>query len=114
MVSDCIFCKIANHEIESSYIYEDDLVVAFKDLNPQAPVHVLIVPKAHFDNIIDNVPADTLVALNHAVKEVARITGVDKTGFRLLVNTGAAAGQTVMHLHIHLLGGTPLGEGLLP
>ncbi|WP_035438066.1 HIT domain-containing protein [Atopobium sp. oral taxon 810] len=113
-MADCIFCKIANHEIEGDYVYEDDLVCAFRDLNPQAPVHVLIVPKAHYDNLIDNVPAEVIVALNHAVAEVARITGVDKTGFRVLANTGAAAGQTVMHLHLHLLGGRSLGEGLLP
>ncbi|MCI1934436.1 MAG: histidine triad nucleotide-binding protein [Atopobiaceae bacterium] len=113
-MSDCIFCKIANHEIESSYVYEDDKVVAFKDLNPQAPVHILVVPKVHYDNLIDDVPADVLAALAHAVKVVAHATGIDKTGFRVIANTGDAAGQTVHHLHLHVLGGCNLGEGLIP
>ena len=96
---DCIFCKIANHDIESDYVYEDDLVCAFKDMNPQAPVHVLVVPKDHYDNIVDDV--------------VAKRTGIDKTGFRVIANTGEAAGQTVMHLHMHVLGGKPLGERII-
>ena len=111
---DCIFCKIANHEIESDYLYEDDLVCAFRDLNPQAPVHVLVVPKDHYDNIVDDVPGDVLAAMTHAVAEVACACGIDKSGFRVIANTGAAAGQTVMHLHMHVLGGNTLGEGLVP
>ncbi|MGN0076675.1 MAG: histidine triad nucleotide-binding protein [Parafannyhessea sp.] len=110
---DCIFCKIANHEIESDYVYEDDLVCAFKDMNPQAPVHVLVVPKDHYDNLIDDVPGEVLAAMAHAVKEVAKKTGIDKEGFRVIANTGAAAGQTVMHLHLHVLGGKKLGEKIL-
>ena len=111
---DCIFCKIANHEIESDYLYEDDLVCAFRDLNPQAPVHVLVVPKDHYDNIVDDVPGEVLAAMTHAVSEVARICGIKDSGFRVIANTGAAAGQTVMHLHMHVLGGSTLSEGLLP
>lgn len=113
-MSDCIFCKIAAHELGSDVVYEDDTVIAFRDLNPQAPVHVLVVPKRHFDSIIDDVPADVHAALIHAVSEVTRVCGIDKSGFRLIANTGEAAGQTVKHLHIHVLGGMPLGEGLLP
>lgn len=109
---DCIFCKIAAHEIPSTIVYEDDLVIAFDDLEPQAPVHTLVVPKEHYENIIDNVPAETLAAMSHAVSEVARAKGLDD-GFRVIANTGAAAGQTVMHLHWHVLGGKPLGEGLV-
>lgn len=108
-MSDCIFCKIADHEIPSTVVYEDDKVIAFDDLNPQAPVHTLVIPKAHYDNAIDDVPADVLAAMMGAVKEVARIKGLDE-GFRLISNKGAAAGQTVNHFHIHVLG----GEGLLP
>lgn len=107
---DCIFCKLANHVIETDYVYEDDLVCAFKDANPQAPVHVLVVPKDHYDNIVDDVPADVLTAMVHAVGEVARACGIDESGFRVIANTGEAAGQTVMHLHMHVLGGTRLGE----
>lgn len=110
---DCIFCKIANHEIASDYVYEDDLVCAFRDANPQVPVHVLVVPKDHFDNIVDGVPADVLAAMVHAVGEVAKACGIDESGFRIIANTGEAAGQTVMHLHMHVLGGVRLGEGLV-
>ncbi len=111
-MSDCIFCKIANHEIPSTVVYEDDAVIAFDDLNPQAPVHTLVVPKAHYENIIDGVPAETLAAMANAVAEVARAKGLDQ-GFRVITNTGVAAGQTVMHLHWHVLGGRDLGEGLV-
>ncbi len=113
-MSDCIFCKIANGEIPSDFLYEDDNVVAFRDLSPQAPVHVLVVPKAHHDNLIDGVPAETLASMAAAAKSVAEKTGIAKTGFRCIMNTGADAGQTVMHLHMHVLGGVKLGEGLLP
>ncbi|MGI6755326.1 MAG: histidine triad nucleotide-binding protein [Atopobiaceae bacterium] len=113
-MSDCIFCKIANHEIESDYVYEDDLVCAFKDVNPEAPVHVLVVPKGHYVNLSDDLPADVEAALLHAVREVARITGIDKTGYRVISNAGSDANQVVQHLHLHVLGGEFLGEGLLP
>lgn len=111
-MSDCIFCKIAEHEIPATVVYEDDLVIAFDDLNPQAPVHTLVIPKAHHENIIDGVPAETLAAMTHAVAEVARIKGLDE-GFRVISTKGEAAGQTVMHFHLHVLGGKPLGEGLI-
>ncbi len=94
-------------------MYEDDLVCAFKDMNPQAPVHVLVVPKDHYDNLVDDVPDEVLAAMAHAVKEVAKRTGIDKQGFRVIANTGADAGQTVMHLHLHVLGGKKLGEKIL-
>ena len=110
--TDCIFCKIASHEVPSTVVYEDELVIAFDDLNPQAPVHTLVIPKAHYENIIDDVPAETLAAMAHAVKEVARIKGLDD-GFRVISNKGTAAGQTVMHFHMHVLGGKELGEGLI-
>ena len=113
-MSDCIFCKIANHEIEGDYVYEDDLVCAFKDANPEAAVHVLVVPKAHYLNLGDEIPDDVLVALAHAVREVAKRTGIDKTGFRVISNAGKDADQVVQHLHIHVLGGEFLGKGLLP
>ena len=77
-MSDCIFCKIAAHEIPSTIVYEDDLVIAFDDLNPQAPAHTLVISKEHYDNIIDGIPAETLAAMMHAVAEVARIKGLDE------------------------------------
>ena len=114
MKDDCIFCKIANHVIESNYVYEDDLVCAFRDMNPQAPTHVLVVPKEHYANIVDDVPGETLAAMAHAVDEVAKSEGIREDGFRVIANTGDAAGQTVHHLHWHVLGGRNLGEGLGP
>ena len=113
-MSDCIFCKIANGEIPSEFLYEDDNVVAFRDLNPQAPTHVLVVPKAHHENFVDDVPAETLASMEAAVRAVAESEGISEAGFRCIMNTGAAAGQTVMHLHMHVLGGKPLGERLIP
>ena len=112
-MSDCIFCKIANHEIETSMVYEDDLVAAFRDMSPQAPVHVLVVPKKHYANIVDDVDAQTLAAMAHAVGEVARAEGIRDSGFRVIANTGDDAGQTVHHLHWHVLGGVKIGEGLM-
>lgn len=112
-MDDCIFCKIANHAIESDYVYEDDLVAAFRDMNPQAPTHVLVVPKKHYANIVDGVPGDTLAAMAHAVDEVAKAEGIRESGFRVIANTGDDAGQTVHHLHWHVLGGKSLGEGLV-
>ena len=109
---DCIFCKIANHVIESNYVYEDDLVCAFHDMNPQAPTHVLVVPKDHYANIVDDVPAETLAAMAHAVDEVAKAEGIRDSGFRVIANTGDDAGQTVHHLHWHVLGGRNMGERL--
>lgn len=113
-MDNCIFCKIASHEVASSIFYEDDYCVAFDDLNPQAPVHALVVPKEHYANIGDSVPDDVLAALFHAASEVARLKGVDITGYRLIVNTGTDAGQTVPHLHVHVLGGITMSEGMLP
>ena len=90
-MEDCIFCKIAAGEIPATVVYEDDLVIAFDDLNPQAPVHTLVIPKAHHANIIDGVPAETLGAMVHAVEEVAHAKGLDE-GFRVIANTGEVAG----------------------
>ena len=100
---DCIFCKIANHEIPSTVVYEDDQVIAFDDLNPQAPVHTLVIPKKHYSDIADNV---------HAIQEVAKAKGLED-GFRVISNKGVNAGQTVMHFHMHVLGGKNLGENLI-
>lgn len=111
-MSDCIFCKIAAHEIPSTVVYEDELVIAFDDLSPQASVHTLVIPKEHYQDITDGVPAETLAAMVHAIGEVAKAKGLD-AGFRVISNKGADAGQTVMHFHMHVLGGEPLGENLI-
>ena len=113
MNDDCIFCKIANHVIESHYVYEDDLVCAFRDMNPAAPTHVLVVPKKHYVTITDGIPAETLVAMTHAIDEVAKAEGISESGFRVITNAGPDADQVVKHLHLHVLGGRFLGSGLL-
>lgn len=111
-MEDCIFCKIAHGEIPSSKVYEDDQVVAFNDLNPQAPVHVLIIPKVHYAGMNDagEMPEALLAGLLRAAAKVAHQLGLDKTGYRIVSNCGADACQSVQHLHIHLLGGAKLSE----
>ena len=112
-MDDCIFCKIASGAFGTEFLFEDENVVAFNDLHPQAPVHVLVVPKAHYANIIDGVPSEVLGSMAKAAQAVAEKTGIAATGFRCIMNTGSDAGQTVMHLHMHVLGGVSLGEGLI-
>ena len=105
----CIFCKIGAGEIPTSKVYEDEWVIAFDDMEPLMPVHVLIIPKEHYANVGDNVPEEILGKVFGAVRKVADIKGVTEGGYRLLVNTGEDASQSVQHFHVHLLGG-----GLMP
>ena len=101
----CIFCKIAAGEIPTHFLYESASVVAFNDLDPQAPSHILIIPRAHFENAAELAAADsaTMSELFGAARELASTLGLD--GYRLTFNTGASAGQSVFHAHLHLLGG---------
>jgi histidine triad (HIT) family protein len=110
-MSDCIFCKIANHEVKAQIVHEDDEVVAFKDLNPGAPVHILVVPKKHIPGIVETAEEDAELVgrLVLAAKNVARQESITDGGFRIVVNYGADAGQSVPHLHFHLLGGRSMG-----
>jgi len=110
-MSDCLFCKIVAGEIPGNKVYENDFVYAFEDVNPLMPVHVLIVPKEHYANIGDNVPKDLLGEVFAAVKEVAAIKGLEESGYRVMVNTGDDACQTVHHLHVHVMGGGKMNEG---
>ena len=112
-MDDCLFCMIANGQIESRTVYEDDVVVAFDDLTPQAPVHTLIIPKAHYVNLNDDVPPDVLVALLRAVPKVAALKGVAESGYRVIVNSGPDSAQTVQHLHVHVLGGGRMAHGMV-
>ncbi|HNZ63671.1 MAG TPA: histidine triad nucleotide-binding protein [Bacillota bacterium] len=116
-MDDCIFCKIVRGEIPSSKVYEDEHVLAFKDLHPVSPVHVLIVPKRHFDNLCemsgDEEGLDALRFIYQALPEIVRLVGLQGKGFRLINNCGASAGQSVMHTHFHLIGGRPLGAKIL-
>ncbi len=108
-MENCIFCKIACGEIPADKIYESGDVIAFRDLAPQAPVHVLIVPKKHYDNIACVDDPALLASLFQAVRDLAKQLGVDKNGYRLVINTGKDGGQSVPHLHIHMLGARELG-----
>jgi histidine triad (HIT) family protein len=113
-MSECIFCKLAKGEIPTTYVYEDASVVAFDDLNPQAPVHVLIVPREHYVSVGDTVPEALLGHLLAVATIVAERKGIAQGGYRIIINTGTDAGQTVLHLHVHVLGGVHMEEGMLP
>ncbi len=104
---DCIFCQIANHEIASTIVYEDERIIAFEDIDPQAPVHVLIVPKKHINTLVDlkESEPDVFQQILVAAKTVAAIKNVEHGGFRLVLNCNLDGGQTVYHFHAHLLGG---------
>ena len=104
---DCVFCKIINHDIQASIIYEDEHVVAFNDINPQAPLHVLVVPRRHIATLNDVTPSDDdLVGeLVRRAAAIAKERGVSAGGYRAIFNTNREAGQTVFHIHLHLIGG---------
>lgn len=116
-MTDCIFCRIIRGEIPSQRVFENEVFVAFRDIHPAAPVHVLLVPKRHVPDLLslrdDPEGAALMGALADVVPEVARLCGVDRTGFRLVANCGEDGGQTILHLHFHLLGGRAFGERLL-
>lgn len=107
-MADCIFCKIAAGEIPSQKVYEDDSVIAFKDLSPKAPIHVLIVPKKHIQSVAHFQAEDKELAAHifvDVVPKLANELGIAEGGFRVVMNTGDDGGQTVHHLHVHLMGG---------
>jgi len=108
-VSDCIFCRIAAGEIPADTVYEDEQVMAFRDIQPKAPVHLLMIPKQHIASLMElNREHDALMAHMLALlPSLARAEGLEQ-GFRTIINTGKEGGQEVFHLHIHLLGGSPL------
>lgn len=108
-MSDCLFCRIIAGEIPSAKVYEDEKVFAFRDINPQAPVHVLIVPKKHMANVLE-CDGETAAALTGAIGRIAGQEGVSESGFRVISNCGADGAQSVNHLHVHLLGGRKLPE----
>jgi histidine triad (HIT) family protein len=111
MNSDCLFCKIILREIPAKIAFEDDQVLGFHDIQPAAPVHVLFVPKKHVDSVLQVSTEEPVVSLlaDRAVKTAQKL-GLESTGFRLLMNYGPDAGQTVHHLHLHLLGGAKLSH----
>ena len=108
MAEDCIFCKIASGEIKGNLVYQDDTVTAFRDLNPQAPTHVLVIPNTHIADVSELADADLSLKLMRACRKVAEVEGLSH-GWRLITNVGPDSGQTVFHLHWHVLGGRKMG-----
>ena len=108
MEEDCVFCKIIKGEIPSTKVYEDDEIVAFNDINPIAPIHILVVPKKHILSIMEINDDKLLGNINEVIKKIAIEKGLDQKGFRIVTNIGEDGGQAVKHVHFHILGGTKL------
>jgi len=108
MAADCLFCRIARREIPANIVAENDSLIALRDINPQAPTHILVIPREHVADV--TVVRDPMLLGRMAMfaSELAAREGIDKSGFRTVINTNADAGQTVFHLHLHLLGGRPM------
>ena len=115
MNNDCLFCKIIKGEIPSSKVYEDDTVLAFNDINPAAPIHILVIPKKHIDCLSDLNSEDKYIVwhIHEVINKIAEEQGFKNDGFRVIVNCGKNGGQEVMHLHYHVLAGTKLGEKIV-
>jgi len=110
-MGDCVFCKIVKGEIPAKVVYEDDLIMAFHDINPQRKVHVLVIPKKHIPSVNDIKPEDKEL-MGHLwtkMPEIAKKLGIAENGYRIIVNTGKHGGQEIYHIHFHLLGGEPVG-----
>jgi histidine triad (HIT) family protein len=109
-MAECIFCKMVSGEIKPDVVYEDEEVLAFRDISPQAPTHVLVVPKVHIETLNDIGPeqAGLIGKLYLAAQQVARQDGIAERGYRTLINCNAEAGQSVYHVHLHVLGGRPM------
>lgn len=114
-MNDCIFCKIINGDIPSTKVYEDDTVLAFKDINPQMPIHIIVIPKKHIESIVDlkEYDEELIGKVFTVINKIAYDMGIDKTGFRVISNCGEDAGQTVKHLHFHILAGEKMGEKII-
>lgn len=109
MKEDCIFCKIINNEIPSTKVYEDDKIIAFNDIEPLAPIHILVVPKVHIESLMDLEDKELSIHILEVIKQIAKERNIDKDGFRVVTNIGENAGQTVKHIHFHILAGKKLG-----
>ena len=118
MEEDCVFCKIVEGKIPSEKVYEDDTVIAFKDINPAAPVHILVIPKKHIIrllevNDLDEENKNLISHIYQVINNIAKDMKIEEDGFRVIVNCGKVAGQEVMHLHFHLLAGRKLGAKIV-
>lgn len=109
-MSACLFCKIVDRTIQSTIVHEDEQVLAFQDIHPQAPVHILVIPKRHVQSVqeLERGDADLAGRLLQACVKLAKEKGIAESGYRIVTNSGPQAGQTVFHLHFHLLGGRPM------
>jgi histidine triad (HIT) family protein len=106
-MKDCIFCKIISKEIPASIVFEDEKMIAFNDINPQAPTHILLIPREHFDSLND-IPEEKKIILSHLLlkaRQIAQEKGIAEKGYRIVLNTESDSGQEVYHIHLHLLGG---------
>ena len=114
-MEDCLFCKIIKGEIASSKVYEDEEILAFKDINPAAPIHILVIPKKHIISLAHMEKEDEALIgrIYGVINEIARDQGFKENGYRVIVNCGKDGGQEVMHLHFHLLAGKQLGEKII-
>lgn len=114
-MENCLFCKIVKGEVLSEKVYEDNKVLAFKDINPATPIHVLVIPKKHYENVLDVKEEDKEIIADifQAINKIAEKLGVEKDGFRIISNCGKDAGQEVMHLHFHLLAGGKMGPKII-
>ena len=104
-MSDCLFCKIVKKEIKSDIVYEDEDVLAFNDVNPQAPIHILVIPKLHISTFNDITDYSILGKITQTIQKIVKDKKIDQTGYRVVINCNKMAGQAVFHLHYHLLGG---------
>lgn len=115
-MEDCIFCKIIKGEIPSDKVYEDEEILAFKDIQPAAPIHILVIPKKHIKSLIElneQEDKDLVSKIYFTINNIAKQQGIDEKGFRVIVNCGEDGGQEVGHLHFHLLAGKKLGEKII-
>ena len=114
-MEDCIFCKIKNKEIPSEIVYEDEKVIAFKDINPATPIHILVVPKKHIETLLDVSEEDNCLIsyIFETINKIAKENDFAESGFRVIANCGRDSGQEVMHIHFHVLAGRKLGEKIV-
>ena len=108
----CLFCSIAEHKIPAKIQYEDDDFIAFDDIHPRAEIHILLIPKRHINSVaaLDDTDSDLIAKMILTARNLAKKKGIDKTGYRLVFNSGTDAGQEVDHIHLHILGGSKLGH----
>ena len=114
-MDDCVFCKIIKGEIPSEKVYEDDEIIAFKDINPAAPIHILVIPKKHIATLLDVKEEDSYLIskIFVVINKIAKQIGIEESGFRIIANCGKDSGQEVMHIHFHLLAGKTMGPKIV-